>query len=305
MKEENNKRRALGMGLEQLFNSEMLDLDQVEEKIVEETPKDEIVEVNLSELMSNPYQPRKVFDEDALKELSESIKEHGVFQPIIVKKSVKGYNIIAGERRAKASKLAGLTKVPAIIRDFTDEEMMQVALLENLQRENLNPIDEAQAYKNLMKLNDLTQTALAKEMGKSQSYVANKLRLLKLTPKVQASLIDGNISARHGRALVGLDEKTQEKVLNEVLAKGLNVKETEAIVKDVDGYFNPKTKKAKKQGKSESKKRVVNKMPKDLKVQINTIKRAVKLAEESGIEVKVKENNNPDDYRITIEMKRK
>ena len=129
MKEENNKRRALGMGLEQLFNSEMLDLDQVEEKIVEETPKDEIVEVNLSELMSNPYQPRKVFDEDALKELSESIREHGVFQPIIVKKSVKGYNIIAGERRAKASKLAGLTKVPAIIRDFTDEEMMQVALL--------------------------------------------------------------------------------------------------------------------------------------------------------------------------------
>ena len=141
MKEENNKRRALGMGLEQLFNSEMLDLDQVEEKIVEETPKDEIVEVNLSELMSNPYQPRKVFDEDALKELSESIREHGVFQPIIVKKSVKGYNIIAGERRAKASKLAGLTKVPAIIRDFTDEEMMQVALLENLQRENLNHLD--------------------------------------------------------------------------------------------------------------------------------------------------------------------
>ena len=136
MKDENSKRRALGMGLEQLFNSEMLDFDKVETKIVEETPKDEIVEVPISELMSNPYQPRKVFDDEALKELSESIKEHGVFQPIIVKKSVRGYNIIAGERRAKASRIAGLTTIPAIIRDFTDEEMMQVALLENLQRED-------------------------------------------------------------------------------------------------------------------------------------------------------------------------
>ena len=139
MKEENNnsKRRALGMGLEQLFNSEMLDFNQVEEKIVNETPKDEIVEINLNELMSNPYQPRKVFDDEALKELADSIKEHGVFQPIIVKKSVKGYNIIAGERRAKASLLAGKETIPAIIRDFSDDEMMQVALLENLQRENL------------------------------------------------------------------------------------------------------------------------------------------------------------------------
>ena len=146
MKEEtNSKRRALGMGLEQLFNSEMLDFDQVEEKIVEETPKDEIVEIPINELMSNPYQPRKVFDEEALKELSESIKEHGVFQPIIVKKSVKGYNIIAGERRTKASELAGLKTVPAIVRDFSDEEMMQVALLENLQREDLSAIEEAKA----------------------------------------------------------------------------------------------------------------------------------------------------------------
>lgn len=223
----------------------------------------------------------------------------------MVRESDNGYEIIAGERRYRAAQSLGWETIPAIVKEMDDDQAASLAVIENLQRENLNPIDEAQAYKNLMKLNDLTQTALAKEMGKSQSYVANKLRLLKLTPKVQASLIDGNISARHGRALVGLDEKTQEKVLNEVLAKGLNVKETEAIVKDVDGYFNPKTKKAKKQGKSESKKRVVNKMPKDLKVQINTIKRAVKLAEESGIEVKVKENNNPDDYRITIEMKRK
>ena len=272
----------------------------------DEVPKNiQIQDLALDKIEPNQYQPRHQFSEESISELAQTLDKEGLLQPIVVRESDNGYEIIAGERRYRAAQSLGWETIPAIVKEMDDDQAASLAVIENLQRENLNPIDEAQAYKNLMKLNDLTQTALAKEMGKSQSYVANKLRLLKLTPKVQASLIDGNISARHGRALVGLDEKTQEKVLNEVLAKGLNVKETEAIVKDVDGYFNPKTKKAKKQGKSESKKRVVNKMPKDLKVQINTIKRAVKLAEESGIEVKVKENNNPDDYRITIEMKRK
>lgn len=272
----------------------------------DEVPKNkQIQDLALDKIEPNQYQPRHQFSEESISELAQTLDKEGLLQPIVVRESDNGYEIIAGERRYRAAQSLGWKTIPAIVKEMDDDQAASLAVIENLQRENLNPIDEAQAYKNLMKLNDLTQTALAKEMGKSQSYVANKLRLLKLTPKVQASLIDGNISARHGRALVGLDEKTQEKVLNEVLAKGLNVKETEAIVKDVDGYFNPKTKKAKKQGKSESKKRVVNKMPKDLKVQINTIKRAVKLAEESGIEVKVKENNNPDDYRITIEMKRK
>ena len=272
----------------------------------DEVPKNkQIQDLALDKIEPNQYQPRHQFSEESISELAQTLDKEGLLQPIVVRESDNGYEIIAGERRYRAAQSLGWETIPAIVKEMDDDQAASLSVIENLQRENLNPIDEAQAYKNLMKLNDLTQTALAKEMGKSQSYVANKLRLLKLTPKVQASLIDGNISARHGRALVGLDEKTQEKVLNEVLAKGLNVKETEAIVKDVDGYFNPKTKKAKKQGKSESKKRVVNKMPKDLKVQINTIKRAVKLAEESGIEVKVKENNNPDDYRITIEMKRK
>lgn len=272
----------------------------------DEVPKNkQIQDLALDKIEPNQYQPRHQFSEESISELAQTLDKEGLLQPIVVRESDNGYEIIAGERRYRAAQSLGWETIPAIVKEMDDDQAASLAVIENLQRENLNPIDEAQAYKNLMKLNDLTQTALAKEMGKSQSYVANKLRLLKLTPKVQASLIDGNISARHGRALVGLDEKTQEKVLSEVLAKGLNVKETEAIVKDVDGYFNPKTKKAKKQGKSESKKRVVNKMPKDLKVQINTIKRAVKLAEESGIEVKVKENNNPDDYRITIEMKRK
>ncbi len=232
MKEENtnNKRRALGMGLEQLFNSEMLDLDQVESKIVEETPKDEIVEIPINELMSNPYQPRKVFDEDALKELAESIKEHGVFQPIIVKKSVKGYNIIAGERRAKASQIAGLTKIPAIIRDFTDEEMMQVALLENLQREDLSAIEEAKAYKSIIETMRLTQDELAKKLGKSRSHITNMLGLLRLPLSVQDMILYGKISMGHARVLSKLENHEQiEELANKVISENLSVRDLETL----------------------------------------------------------------------------
>ena len=158
MDNNNNKRRALGKGLEELFFDEPINYDQIEEKILDETPKEEIVNVKISDLRSNPYQPRKKFDEESLRELAESIKEYGVIQPIIVKKSsIKGYEIIAGERRVKASALAGLEEIPAIIRDFSDAEMMEIALLENLQREDLNAIDEATAYKKLLERLALTQ----------------------------------------------------------------------------------------------------------------------------------------------------
>ena len=234
MKEEtNSKRRALGMGLEQLFNSEMLDFDQVEEKIVEETPKDEIVEIPINELMSNPYQPRKVFDEEALKELSESIKEHGVFQPIIVKKSVKGYNIIAGERRTKASELAGLKTVPAIVRDFSDEEMMQVALLENLQREDLSAIEDAKAYKSIIESLRLTQDELAKRLGKSRSHITNMLGLLRLPLSVQDMVLYGKISMGHARVLSKLENSEQiEDLANKVVSENLSVRDLEVLTNE-------------------------------------------------------------------------
>lgn len=234
MKEEtNSKRRALGMGLEQLFNSEMLDFEQVEEKIVEETPKDEIVEIPINELMSNPYQPRKVFDEEALKELSESIKEHGVFQPIIVKKSVKGYNIIAGERRTKASELAGLKTVPAIVRDFSDEEMMQVALLENLQREDLSAIEEAKAYKSIIESLRLTQDELAKRLGKSRSHITNMLGLLRLPLSVQDMVLYGKISMGHARVLSKLENSEQiEDLANKVINENLSVRDLEVLTNE-------------------------------------------------------------------------
>lgn len=230
MKEETGKRRALGMGLEQLFNSEMLDFDQVEQNIIEETPKDQIVEININELMSNPYQPRKVFDDDALKELSDSIKEHGVFQPIIVRKSVKGYNIIAGERRVKASMLAGLTKIPAIIRDFNDDEMMQVALLENLQRENLSAVEEAKAYKAIIESLRLTQDELAKKLGKSRSHITNMLGLLRLPLSVQDMVLYNKISMGHARVLSKLESHDQiEELANKVVSESLSVRDLEKL----------------------------------------------------------------------------
>lgn len=266
----------------------------------EEVPKNkQIQDLELDKIVPNRYQPRREFSEDSIKELAETLDKNGLLQPIVVREDGDQYEIIAGERRYRAAKSLGWETIPAIVKNMDDDQAASLALIENLQREDLNPIDEAKAYTNLMKLNNLTQTALAKDMGKSQSYVANKLRLLKLSDEVQQALIEGKITARHGRALIGLSEDDQKRVLAEIEAKGLNVKQTEEIAKDVEAYFNPKPK-----AKSEQK-RVVNRIPKDLKVQINTIKKAVKLAEDSGIKVKIKEDKNPDDYKITIELKRK
>ena len=268
----------------------------------EEVPKNkQIQDIELDKIIPNRYQPRREFSDDSIKELAETLDKDGLLQPIVVREDGEDhYEIIAGERRYRAAKSLNWETIPAIVNNMNDDQAASLALIENLQREDLNPIDEAKAYTNLMKLNDLTQTALAKDMGKSQSYVANKLRLLKLDDDVQKALIEGKITARHGRALLNLSNDDQERVLKEIEEKGLNVKQTEEIAKDVDAYFNPKPKE-----KETKRERVVKRIPKDLKVQINTIKKAVKLAKDSGIKVKVKENNDPDDYKIIIELKRK
>jgi len=226
------RRRALGKGLEELFNSEVLDYSAVEERIVNETPKEEITNVKIKDLRANPYQPRKVFDEEALKELSESIKEHGVFQPIIVKKSIKGYEIIAGERRVKASEMAGLEEIPAIIRDFNDTQMMEIALLENLQRENLTAIEEATAYKKLQDTLSLTQEELANRLGKSRSHITNMLGLLTLPEDIQNDINSKKISMGHARVLSKLDNVEQQKELeNKIINDGISVRELEELTK--------------------------------------------------------------------------
>ena len=227
------KKRALGRGLEDLFNSENLDLESVEAKIYETASSEEIVELNLSDLRPNPYQPRKVFDEEALNELAASIREHGVFQPIMVKKSIKGYDIIAGERRFRASKMAGLDKIPAIIRDFTDEQMMEIALLENLQREDLSVIEEALAYKSMIEHLNLTQDELSKRVGKSRSHITNILGLLRLPGEVQQMVSDGRITMGHARALSKLESRDEIiKLANKIVDDNLVVRDIENITSD-------------------------------------------------------------------------
>ena len=223
-------KKALGTGLEQLFSSAQLDFNKIEKEIVTSTPQSEILEIPISEIRSNPYQPRIHFDQDALQELAESIKEHGVFEPIIVKKSIKGYELVAGERRTKASKLAGLETIPAIVKDFNDQQMMEIAILENIQRENLSPIEEAQAYKNFMKKMDMTQEEIAKRFGKSRSHITNLLGLLTLPNEVQKDVTRGNITMSHARVLSKLENKDQIlELAGEVKDKGISVRELEEI----------------------------------------------------------------------------
>ena len=233
-----NKRKALGKGLEQLFNSEPLNIDTLnnyEKEIVETTSKSDIVEIPIKDIRSNPHQPREYFDEEALRELAESIKDHGIIEPIIVKKSIKGYDLVAGERRTKAAGIAGLETLPAIIRDFTDQQMMEIALIENIQREDLSPIEEAQAYKNYIDATGLTQEEVANKFGKSRSYITNLLGLLSLPKYVQKEVINGTISMSHARVLSKIDDV--DMILNlaqKVIDEGISVRELETLSREED-----------------------------------------------------------------------
>ena len=205
--------------------------------------KDEVVQLYLDDIIPNRFQPREIFDERALKELAVSIREHGVIQPIIVRSVQNGkYEIIAGERRYKASALAGLTKIPAIIRNLDDKESSKVALLENLQRKNLNPIEEARTYQKILEIDQMTQEELAKTMGKSQSAVANKLRLLSLPDDIQESLLKEQISERHARALINIpDSKKQKEMLKKIIDNKMSVRSVEEEIKRLYSKNNDST----------------------------------------------------------------
>ena len=231
-----SKRKALGKGLEQLFNSEPLNfetLNNFEKEIVNTTKESDIVNIKISEIRSNPHQPRKYFDEKALEELADSIKEHGVIEPIIVKKSIKGYDLVAGERRTKAAKLAGLETIPAIIKDFTDQQMMEIALIENIQREDLSAIEEAIAYKNYIDETGYTQEDVAKKFGKSRSYITNLLGLLTLPTNVQNEVTNGTISMSHARVLSKIeDDKLIENLANKIIEDEISVRELENLSRE-------------------------------------------------------------------------
>lgn len=221
----NNKGKILGKGIDALFQ-DLASLEDVDVK------KESVIEISLNELRPNPYQPRKTFDENSLKELASSIAHSGVFQPIIVRESaVKGYEIIAGERRFRASKLAKKETIPAIVRDFDEEAMMQVAVLENLQREDLNALEEAEAYEMLMTNLKLTQAEVAVRLGKSRPYVANYLRLLTLPKLVKEMLQDNRLSMGQARTLLGLKNKEQMlKLANRCVKENLTVRQLEQVV---------------------------------------------------------------------------
>jgi len=228
--------KGLGRGINAFFP----DLDVREEE--------KIQEIALTELRPNPYQPRKNFQKEAIQELAASIKEHGILQPLIVRKSIKGYEIVAGERRYRAAKEACLEKVPAVVRELNEQQMMEFALLENLQREDLNPMEEALAYQMLMDELNVTQEQLARRLGKSRPYIANYVRLLTLPSFVQEMIANGSLSMAHGRTLLTIkDEEQLKSLLKRIEKEGLNVRQLEQIVQQIHQRVSRETKTVKRE----------------------------------------------------------
>lgn len=238
------ERASLRTGLSSIFGSDVSKmLDDIQNNELDVAGRKRL-DLNISEIRPNPYQPRKEFDEQALKELSESIKTHGVFTPILVRQSIKGYELIAGERRLRAAKRAGLNIIPAICVDFTDEDMMEVAILENVQREDLNPIEEAAAYESLMDKLNYTQEKLAERVGKSREYCANMLRLLKLPKPVQDMVRSKKLTAGHVRPLITLsDDDLIIEVANKVRKDHMSVRATEQYIKNLSGNTSRQSRK--------------------------------------------------------------
>ena len=229
--------KGLGKGINALFPGEDLGLDQLEQ----------VEQILIVDIKPNPFQPRKIFDEEALKELSESIKEHGVLQPIILRKKGSKFEIVVGERRFRASQLANLEAIPAVIRELNDQQMMELAILENLQREDLTAIEEAEAYQNLIEHLNLTQEQLAFRLGKSRPHIANHIRLLSLPMVVRDAISDGIFSMGHGKALLGLKKKKNiPLIMQKSIKENLNVRQLEALVQRLNENVPRETKKVQK-----------------------------------------------------------
>lgn len=287
-----------------------------------EPVKNQVIEVPLKQIVPNRYQPRQVFDQHAIQELAHTIEEHGLLQPIVLREYEDGkYEIIAGERRFRAMTLLNWTKTPAIVEQLDDQETASLALIENLQRSQLNPLEEAQAYKRLMDLNHLTQLALAKGMGKSQSFVANKLRLLQLIPPVQNAILDHKITERHGRALLSLDASEQRAVLMEIVNHDWTVRQTEDEVARRQGkpvpsevaaqkrrelfgldQADPAAKHPKKRQPKQHKSVAATVKVSDPRIAVNTIKKSLKLVNENGFKTQLKQTKQGDGVVLTIKI---
>lgn len=264
---------------------EKIDMDKIGEY-------EEIKKIPIDKIIPNRFQPRTVFDDEKIEELSRTIHTHGIIQPIVVRELENGqFEIIAGERRWRAMKKLNWTEVPAIVKNLNDTETASVALIENLQREELSPIEEAIAYGRLLELHNLTQEALAQRLGKGQSTVANKLRLLKLPQEVQDALLCKAITERHARALIPLkSSEKQIKLLNEIIERNLNVKQTEDRVVKILEQGNAKPK---------AKRKAISK---DVRIAVNTIRQSLSMVSDSGINLDSQEEEFDDFYQITIKI---
>ncbi|MCH4390710.1 MULTISPECIES: nucleoid occlusion protein [Staphylococcus] len=259
---------------------------------IEEDRNSSVESIQIERIVPNRYQPRQVFDSSKITELAESIDEHGLLQPIVVRPIEENmYEIIAGERRFRALQSLHKSQADVIIRHMNDEETAVVALIENIQRENLSAVEEAEAYKKLLEIGGTTQSELAKSLGKSQSFIANKLRLLKLAPKVISRLREGKITERHARAVLSLKEEDQEKLIEQVISQKLNVKQTEARVKQKVG-----PEKVKAQSFQFSK---------DLTQARDEVGKSIQAIEQSGIRVEQRDKEHDDYYEIKIKIYKK
>jgi ParB family transcriptional regulator, chromosome partitioning protein len=264
-------------------------------EIIEKTDNEEIKKIPLSNIVPNRYQPRTVFDDERIEELSLTIRTHGIIQPIVVREYEQGrFEIIAGERRFRAVTKLGWDTIPAIVKDFNDAETASVALIENLQREELSVIEEAIAYAKLLELHNLTQEALAQRLGKGQSTVANKLRLLKLPEEVQEALLQKLITERHARALIPLKTpEKQVKLLQEIIEQHLNVKQTENRVARLIENTTSKPKATRKA------------FSKDMRIAMNTIRQSLTMVQDSGVVLDSDEEEFEEYYQITIKIQKK
>ncbi|MDR7239122.1 ParB/RepB/Spo0J family partition protein [Neobacillus drentensis] len=259
--------KGLGKGLNAFFS--------------DEGNEESVQEIKLTELRPNPYQPRKTFQQETIDELKESIIEHGILQPLVVRKSIRGFEIVVGERRFRAAKEAKLETVPAVVRELSEQQMMELAVLENLQREDLNPIEEGLAYQMLMEKLKLTQEEVAKRLGKSRPHIANHVRLLTLPPKIQEFISTGKISMGHGRALLGLREKAKiPAVVEKVIKEALSVRQLEKLIQHLNENVPRETKKPEKK--------------KDVFIQ----EREHVLRERFGTSVNIKQNKNKGKIEI-------
>jgi len=265
------------------------------EQVLEKTEIEEVKKIPVSLIVPNRYQPRTIFMEDKIEELALTIRTHGIIQPIVVRECEGGkFEIIAGERRWRAVQKLGWTEIPAIVKNLNDTETASVALIENLQREELTPIEEAIAYAKLLELHNLTQEALAQRLGKGQSTVANKLRLLKLPQEVQDALLQRQITERHARALIALkDKEKQLKLLKEIIEKQLNVKQTEDRVLKLLEKSTPKPRPKLKS------------FSKDVRIAVNTIRQSLTMVADSGLTIDSEEEDFEDYYQITIRIPKK